>query len=153
MRAWCNAHEWQCLVLTTSVHSNQCAACRNSIRPAKSTLSVSHEGPGRTSGVPADEDLWSSKPDCKPSHLLSAQMSLSPGWLGLLLSRHQGAAGNDTKKSETDLTGFLRIAATPTYVSPIFVQGFPGPMGAKGSLGNPGPAGKKVSVISYRFKY
>lgn len=152
MHAWCNLHEWQCLVLTKSVHSSQFAACRNNTCHVKHTLSVSHEGPGQTSGVPADEDLWSSKQDSYLSHLLSANMPLSPGWLGLLLSRYQGAVGKDMKKGKTNLMGFPGIAAMLPYMSPIFVQGFPGPMGAKGNVGNPGPSGKKVSVISYRFQ-
>lgn len=78
------------------------------------------------------------------------QMSLPAGWLGPLLRRHQGAAGNDMKKTKTNLMGFLRIATGPTYVSRNFIQGSSGPVGAKGNIGSPGPSGKKVSVISLR---
>lgn len=78
------------------------------------------------------------------------QMSLPAGGLGLLLRRHQGTAGNDMKKSKTNLMGFLRIATGPTYVSHNFIQGSSGPAGAKGNIGNPGPSGKKVSVFTLR---
>lgn len=85
-----------------------------------------------------------------PEGPLGMQMSLCPGWLGLLLRRQQGAVGNDMKKSKTNLMGFLRIATGPTYVSYNFIQGSSGPVGAKGSVGSPGPSGKKVSGISLR---
>ena len=47
---------------------------------------------------------------------------------------------------------FLRIPTVTTYVSPNFIQGSSGPVGAKGNVGSPGPPGKKVSVISLRFQ-
>lgn len=65
-----------------------------------------------------------------------------------MLRRHQEIVTNDTKKSKTNLTGFVQIAVAPTSVFPIFFQGAPGPVGDKGSVGRPGLLGKKVSVIS-----
>lgn len=38
----------------------------------------------------------------------------------------------------------LRIAVAPTFLFPVFFQGSPGPMGAKGNVGRPGRLGKKV---------
>lgn len=94
---------------------------------------------------------WSSNHDRSLSHLVSSQMSLCPGWLGLSLRRHEGVVGNDMKKSKANLMGCLRIGAAPAFASPIFLQGSPGPVGVKGSIGAPGLLGKKVSVIAYRF--
>lgn len=100
------------------------------------------------SGVLADEDLWCFSQDYSPS--FSSDVSLR-GWLASLLRKHPGAIGDDMKKSRPNL-GFLNIAAAFHFRFPLFFQGSPGPVGAEGSVGRPGPSGKKVCVISCRFQ-
>ena len=147
--AWHSACKWKYLVLTKSVHYNESAALRNNVCHVKGTFPFSPR-PHMDQWYPCRGRLVVLSTALHLSHLLCVQMSLSPGWPGLLLRRHQGAVGNDMKKSNTNLMGFLRIATGPTYVSHNFIQGSSGPMGAKGNVGSPGPSGKKVSVISLR---
>lgn len=71
---------------------------------------------------------------------------------GFLIKEAPPVVRNDMKKSRSNLNGLLRIAAAPTFPFPIFFQGFPGPMGTKGSVGRPGLLGKKVNVTFYRFQ-